>query len=177
MGFDVVRPHIPVAPRIGTIAFTGPRLDVQVLREGVWSQKVNMDPGKHDLRYYLEGFSVSKTFFPGLWTNGVLLQGSIAERGAPVVSPSLKAAGRWAQVSIHVTADSKTQGLCHPHPTKCVVPILHLLLLHVPSVVWDEALAKLQRHKPFPHLRPGELVVFACRLQSCHHHPDSQSLW
>lgn len=68
-------------------------------------------------------------------------------------SPSLRAAGRWAQVGSHVRADIKTQGLQHPHPTKCVVPILHCLPLHIPSLAWDEALAGSWRHNP--SLTPG----------------------
>lgn len=63
-------------------------------------------------------------------------------------SPSLRASGRWAQVSTHLRADIETQGLQHPHPTKCVVPIVHLFPLHIASLAWDEALAGPRRHNP-----------------------------
>lgn len=62
-------PRTAVTPRIGTVAYTGPGLDVQALRAWVCSQKVNMNPAKHDLSFgwaiILRGLlpKVSKTCF------------------------------------------------------------------------------------------------------------------
>lgn len=156
-------PRTAVTPRIGTVAYTGPGLDVQALRAWVCSQKVNMTQLNmgEPLSWGVCCLKSLRRVFPGLWANGMLLQGSITGRGS-ICGVSFPQScwqvgpGRQPRQGRHQDpgpSASPSYQVCGAH--LALPPTTHPLL----GLGWGSG--GVMEAQPFPHPGPGEAAVFA----------------